>query len=743
MIRVILFLAAVLALATGLSWLADQPGNVRIDFKDYVLETSLFRAVVLTALLIGASLVLWSVVRHIWHSPAAVGNVLNRRRSKQGLQALSAGMIAVGSGDRAGAMKHALLARKSLPNEPMTHLLRAQAAQLAGDKSTTRRIFEAMLASPDTEPLGLRGLFLEAEREKEAEAARHFAERALRINPKLAWASDALFELQCRAQDWAGALETLTAARKNGLAEKAVADRRRAVLLAAQAIAAEDREPDRALNLALEAHNLAPDLVPAAAQAARMLASRGNTPKAAKIVERTWAKTPHPDLATVYAYARVGDSPRDRLVRAQRLAVQNPNSIESAIAVANASIDAREFDVARDALQPMLDGRLTQRIATLMARIESEQHGDKGRVHEWLARAVNAQRDPAWTADGVVADDWSPISPVTGALDAFQWKVPVETLTARDSDLIARRVEELVALSAPRPTAAGDKAAGDKRPVRDGMATDEVLTVEAVTVKPAPTARAEPAAATATAEAVKASAPASRAGAAVIEPPPATSTGGSSAQKAGGSTAVAQADASVAVAPLKPAPTEQPGQAPAASTSAIATVGSAAKPVLAAIEPGDVTMEPRPSADPAKSEPLTTAPKTTASAGSTARSKPGDSVSNAATSATTAVAAAKGPGQQEKDSVKQVVADAPRSGPGTSNGEASKDVTKVAKSGAPVAAASGGETARDGGSRENSTAAKEPRIFVVPHAPDDPGPEGADADAAPPKGNRPPYRALP
>ncbi|MBX9925263.1 MAG: heme biosynthesis protein HemY, partial [Hyphomicrobiaceae bacterium] len=449
MIRVILFLAAILALATGLSWLADQPGNVRIEGQGWVIETSLFRAVVLAALAIGTALVTWSLMRHLWHSPAAVGNVMNRRRNKQGMQALSAGMIAVGSGDRAGATRHALLARKALPNEPMTHLLRAQAAQLAGDKATARRIYEAMLSSPDTETLGLRGLFLEAEREKETEAARQFAERALRLNPKLLWASDALFDIQCRSSDWSGALETLHTARKNGLVEKPVADRKRAVLLAAQAAKAEDTEPDRALNLAIEAHNLAPDLVPAAAQAARMLASRGNTPKAAKIVERAWAKSPHPDLATVYAYARVGDSPRDRLTRIKRLASQNPYSPESAIAVANAAIDAREFEDARDVLKPMLDGQLSQRIATLMARIESEQFGDKGRVREWLARAVNASRDPAWTADGIISDDWSPISPVTGQLDAVQWKVPVEQLAARDGDVLAHRIEELVALGAP------------------------------------------------------------------------------------------------------------------------------------------------------------------------------------------------------------------------------------------------------------------------------------------------------
>ena len=68
--------------------------------------------------------------------------------------------------------------------------------------------------------------------------------------------------------------------------------------------AAEETDPERALNLSIEAHGLAPDLVPAASIAGRLLASRGNTPRAAKILQRTWSRAPHPDLATAYAYAR-------------------------------------------------------------------------------------------------------------------------------------------------------------------------------------------------------------------------------------------------------------------------------------------------------------------------------------------------------------------------------------------------------------------------------------------------------
>ena len=486
MLLLILFLLAVAAVAAGLAWLAARPGEMVINWQGYHIETSVFLAVVAAAVTLALAIMLYAIARQLWRSPATVGDFLNRRRQKKGLESLSAGMIAVGAGDRSLATRYAVQARKSLPNEPMTHLLRAQAAQLSGDKATARRIFEAMLGSPDTEPLGLRGLFLEAQRESEPEAARQFAERALRLNPKLSWPVEALFDLQCRAADWAGALETLATARKHHQMEKAVVERRRAILLTAQAQDTEDTDPERALNLALEAHGLAPDLVPAAAIAGRMLASRGNTPRATKVIQKTWQRSPHPDLAQAYAFARLGDSPRDRLERVKQLAALYPTSIESSIAVAKAAIEAKDYENARMTLEELRDGRLTNRACLLMARIEGEQHGDKGRVREWLARAVNAARDPVWTADGVVSEHWAPISPVTGQLDAFQWRVAVETMDKGEGELFARKLDELVALGASEETVRAPLVTAEATPV----VAAQVVTEQA----PAPAAAAKPAA---------------------------------------------------------------------------------------------------------------------------------------------------------------------------------------------------------------------------------------------------------
>jgi HemY protein len=60
-----------------------------------------------------------------------------------------------------------------------------------------------------------------------------------------------------------------------------------------------------------------------------------------------------------------------------------------------------------------------------MAKLERAERNDEGRAREWMARALNAPPDPQWTADGYVSDRWLPVSPVSGRLDAFEWRVPL------------------------------------------------------------------------------------------------------------------------------------------------------------------------------------------------------------------------------------------------------------------------------------------------------------------------------
>ena len=304
MTRILIFTLSVLAAAAGLAWLADRPGAVTIAWLGYQVETTAFVATVAVGLLVVALILLWALLRYLFTRPAAIAAHVSERRRKQGYDALSRGLLAIGVGDRAQAQRYAGIAGRNLPRDPLTALLRAQAAQLKGDRAAARRAFETMLDRPETELLGLRGLFLEAKRSKDNDAARALAEQAVKRDPKLGWGVTALFDMQGRAGDYDGALNTLAIARDNGHVEPSVALRRRAVLLTAEARDAENADPDKALRLANEALRLAPSLVPAAEIAGRVLASKGDSRHASRLIVRTWKLSPHPDLALVYAFAR-------------------------------------------------------------------------------------------------------------------------------------------------------------------------------------------------------------------------------------------------------------------------------------------------------------------------------------------------------------------------------------------------------------------------------------------------------
>lgn len=464
MIRVVIFLVAVALLALGAAWLADRPGDVAITWLGYRIETSVMVAISALIALVAATILLWSLARALLRSPRAIIDYRRKRRAARGHLAITRGLVAIGSGDVRAARRFAGEARRLTADEPLALLLSAQTAQLAGDPAGAENAFRRMIGRDDTRLLGLHGLFVEAQRRNDMAAARALAEEAVKADPSLAWAAQAVLEFRCAERDWTGALVALDSNMKAGLLDKPAHRRQRAVLLTAKALSRDsDVVREAAKAAVVEAVKLCPDLVPAAALAGRLMAEDGETRKAARVIEAAWRVNPHPDLAETYAYLKSGDSARDRLGRVETLARLMPNETEGALAVARAAIDAREFAVARTALGPLL-AQPTRRVALLMAEIEEADSGDVGRSREWMSRALYAARDPAWTADGLVSPKWMPVSPVTGRLDAFEWRVPLADLTPPGPVIEDHRppprevAPQLPQVPAPQPPAADARA---------------------------------------------------------------------------------------------------------------------------------------------------------------------------------------------------------------------------------------------------------------------------------------------
>jgi HemY protein len=427
---------------------ADQTGDVTLSWGGWRVASSLPVFALALGVTIVAALLAWSILRALWRMPEKIRRNARERRHARGRHAITHGLLAIGHGDAASARAHAGVARRHAAHDPLALLLHAQSAQLDGDREAARAAFHAMAEREDTRLLGLRGLFIEAQRADDPVSAVMMAEEALKLAPGSTWASHAVLGFRCAKGDWSGALAIVDTNLASGLIDKAAYRRQRGVLLTARALELEKVDRDLSRESAMEAVKLAPTLVPAAVLASKYQSEAHQVRRAMRIVETAWLAHPHPDLADAYAHVRLGDSARQRLVRIETLAAKAPGHLESALAVARAAIDASEFARAREALAPFTEAP-TQRVAMLMAEIERTEHGDSGRARAWTLRAVRARHDPVWTADGYVSDQWRPVSPVTGRLDAFQWQTPVAALPSeKNAALEAKEFNE--AMLAPR-----------------------------------------------------------------------------------------------------------------------------------------------------------------------------------------------------------------------------------------------------------------------------------------------------
>lgn len=472
MIRLLFFIVLVLGLGFGFAWLADRPGDLAIVWQDRRIEMSLMTAVTMIVSLIAAIMVTWWLIRTILYSPRAVSRYFRANKRDRGYQALSTGLLAAGSGDAAMARKMNKRTKGLLnaDQEPLIHLLDVQAALIEGRHEEARKLFEAMAEDPETKLLGLRGLYLEAQRQGADEAAQHYAEQAARDAPHLPWAGAAALSYRTREGKWDEALQLLERQRQSGTVEAAVADRNKAVLLTARARENVDSNPSSARDDALAALKLAPGFPPAAIIATKALLRQDNLRKAANILEAAWKANPHPDIAESYVRARVGDTSADRLKRAERLEKLKPNNPQSLDVVARAALEARQFELARKKAEASARLQPCEGIYLLLADIEEAETGDQGRVRHWLSQAVRAPRDPAWTADGYVSETWEPVSPVSGKLDAFEWKVPVEQLAGPSLDnqppaqAFERAMASLPPVREPAPSSVAPAAVADAIP---------------------------------------------------------------------------------------------------------------------------------------------------------------------------------------------------------------------------------------------------------------------------------------
>lgn len=436
LLKLVLFVAAIAGLTFGAGMLMDTGGGMRISVAGYEVTLGPLQAVIGALLLVLAIWLLMKLIgfivatlRFLNGDETAISRYFDRNRERKGYQALSEGIVALASGEARVAMSRAAKAEKYLGRPELTNLLTAQAAELAGDGKRATEAYKLLLADEKTRFVGVRGLMMQKVAEGDQETALKLAEKAFAMKPRHLETQDILLKLQSEASDWKGARATLGAKLKSGTLPKDIYRRRDAVLALQQAKGVmDDSASIDAREAAIEANRLSPDLIPAAAMAARSYINKGDTKNASRVLKKAWDVRPHPDLAAVFAEIAPDETPAARLKRFKLLTAVHPDDMETKLLLAELNIGAEDFPAARRALGDLPTSHPNGRSLAIMAAIERGEGSDDSVVRGWLSRALTAPRGPQWCCDKCQAihAQWGPICDNCGGFDTLSWREPVE-----------------------------------------------------------------------------------------------------------------------------------------------------------------------------------------------------------------------------------------------------------------------------------------------------------------------------
>jgi HemY protein len=462
LLKVLFFVAAVAGLTIGAGVLLDTGGAIRISAGGWEFTLGPLQATILALLLL---VVLWLVLRltgllvaslrFLTGDETALSRYFDRNRERKGYQALSDAMLALASGEPRLALARATRAERYLGRPELTNLLTAQAADLAGDRERAEGAWKALLADERTRFVGIRGLLKQTLTAGDQATALKLAEKAFALKPRNPEVQDILLKLQAGQADWKGARTTLGAKLKSGALPRDVFRRRDAVLALQEArVVLDETSSMEAREAAIEANRLSPDLIPAAAMAARSLVAKGDRKGATRILKKAWETRPHPDLAAAFAEIEPGETPQARLKRFKPLLQARPNDDETRMLLAELNIAAEDFPAARRALGDIATRHPTQRALALMAAVERGEGADEPVVRGWLARALTAPRGPQWCCDNCQAihAKWGPVCDNCGGFDTLSWREPAEA--AGPSATGAELLPLIVGPPAPVPAVA-------------------------------------------------------------------------------------------------------------------------------------------------------------------------------------------------------------------------------------------------------------------------------------------------
>ena len=421
MTRALIYFALIALLAAGAVWLADNPGEVVINWQGYIIELSVVWLATCTLLLV----VVTSALTRLWRwFRKGFREQRKLSRYQRSFDELGWGLGALMANDGAKARRHADAFSRLSDNRALSNIISGQAALLQEDLGSAKAHFAQLEEDPRTRPIALRGLLTIADQEGDAEAAYDVAEKAQSSAPKAAWAQRPFLEAAVELGRWDGAAQALRAAMAQGHLGEEEGARLQAAVALSRALEVPSENSEKVGRYVREALKFNPGLVPASVLAAKLAHEKRRYRRAQRVLRDGWKHTPHPDLAAAFIDLRASDSAAQQYKRVCQLVGGQYVHPEGLYAQAKFALAAGLLGKARHHLDAMRELLPQKRVYQMLSDVEA-QAGNAQAQHKNREKMAGALPDPAWHCDSCGQEhvSWQPVCSDCGSFATVEWTV--------------------------------------------------------------------------------------------------------------------------------------------------------------------------------------------------------------------------------------------------------------------------------------------------------------------------------
>ena len=400
--------------------------NQKIDFfwKGIVFTGNTSTLLIGLVILIFIALIFQRIYLYIKQSPKRIKDSLKIKNYNKSFNAIVKAMAALYNNDDKELNFQSNILEKLLKNNPISIILRAEAAKKSKKFDIAENHYNTMLLNPDTKILGLRGLLEQNLKKQDYHHALIYAEEIYNINPRLDWIYKTIIQIIVRTKNWHKLIEISKNAFNKRIIHKT--DYFKSISIAKYEIALikESTSSIESSQLLKDANSDRPNFPPIVKKLANLLIQNNQLSKAKNLIFKCWSIEPHPMLFE--ELIEISKRENSSIVSAtSKLIKNNATSYDSIIVLVKANIIENNWIRSKELIKPVLTARPNKTICELMYEIEIGITGNAQKANSWKNRAALGDIEKTWVCknSGTIQEEWSSVSE-GGFFDSLEWTWP-------------------------------------------------------------------------------------------------------------------------------------------------------------------------------------------------------------------------------------------------------------------------------------------------------------------------------